>query len=114
MTNRHVFAIVRGENHPKWKGGRRNVGAYVQVMCLDHPYANSRGYIYEHRFVMEQKLGRFLEPQEKVHHINRDGKDNRPENLQVVTDKEHIDIHLTGKKGHPNPHKGEKNPKIHR
>jgi len=37
------------------------------------------------RFLMEQKLGRKLLPEEQVDHINNDKTDNRIENLQILT-----------------------------
>jgi hypothetical protein len=62
----------------------RNIG-YVRVYVPMHPEANSWGYVYEHRLVAEQIIGRRLGKEEVVHHKNGIRWDNDPSNLEVMT-----------------------------
>lgn len=82
-----------GERNPRYRNGRRILGPYEQVKAPNHPNTQKIGYIQEHRFLMSEKLGRPLKPGEVVHHINGNKKDNRIENLQVMTRGEHQRYH---------------------
>jgi hypothetical protein len=88
---------MTGAGCPKWNGGKTTArcGRYIMVTPpKDYPFKDSltaQGYIREHRMVMELHLGRPLTDKEEVHHINHDTKDNRLENLQVMSRQEHIE-----------------------
>lgn len=83
-----------GKFSPRWNGGKStNSQGYILINSPKHPYRDARNYVREHRLVMEQKLGRYLRPDEEVHHINRDKTDNRIENLQLLSFEEHLALH---------------------
>ena len=90
--------LFRSSGNSNYTGGKYiDDKGYVRVLRPEHPYAN-RGYVYEHRLVMERFLGRFLEPWETVHHINEIKTDNRLENFFLTTVPEHSAIHREGKR----------------
>lgn len=68
---------------------------YDNAIVPDHPKADKNGYVAYHRVVAENALGRMLSDKEVVHHINNDGKDNRPVNLQVMSNEAHISLHVS-------------------
>jgi hypothetical protein len=70
----------------RWKGGRtRHKAGYLMIWAPDHPRAGKSQYVFEHIIVMEQLLGRYMLPEESVHHRNGVKDDNRPENLELWT-----------------------------
>ena len=84
----------RGPNNARWKGGRRHdQDGYVLIWSPNHPYASSDKYVFEHRLIMESILGKYLTPNEVVHHINGTTDDNRPENLLICSNVQHWIIH---------------------
>lgn len=100
-----AMSRTRGVNHYKWKGGwKRTSAGYIIIHKPEHPFSRkSDGFIAEHRLVMEKKIGRYLLPQETVHHINHDKGDNRKENLELFPSRGH---HLRHHLPHgPNPNR---------
>lgn len=85
--SRSCAAITRSKRTARLVGDKlRGTGRGVGYI--------KRGGIHEHRFLMQQKIGRKLRPTEIVHHINHDFRDNRLENLQIMTRSEHQRLHV--------------------
>jgi len=93
--HREKLAVASHGNKNAWKGGRyTDVHGYVFLFCPDHPLSSNRGYVREHRLVMEKRLGRILLRTEITHHINGIKDDNRDDNLSLFSSLgEHIKFH---------------------
>ena len=79
-----------------WKGGKKTDDkGYSLVYNSTHPFRIGNIYIRKHRLVAENALGRYLDPNERVHHVNGNKSDNRPENLFVFeNDSQHNMFHM--------------------
>lgn len=80
------------EKHPRWKGGKTiNDQGYIILQEVGKK-------IREHRLIMENIVGRPLLKIEVVHHIDRDRKNNNPENLKLMLRTEHDKFHSEEKR----------------
>lgn len=85
---------LSGERSHRWKGGRRVTKyGYIHISKYGHPKCNSQGYVCEHILVMEEHIGRHIQKDEKVHHINFVKDDNRIENLWLCDSQSHNKSH---------------------
>jgi HNH endonuclease len=89
---RRSVGFQPGHTSPTLKGVKTDGFGYILIHKPEHPNA-SRGYVRQHRLVMEEALGRYLTRDEVVHHINDDPSDNRKENLEVLSTGEHMRQH---------------------
>lgn len=85
-SNAIKISLLRtGDKNHRWRGGRKRDGnGYIRVYKPDHPNADCKSCVLEHRLVMENHVKRLLHPFETVHHKNGIRDDNRLENLQLM------------------------------
>lgn len=89
--------FMEGHRPFNYKGGKLKHKGYILILKKDHPNTDRDGYVYEHRLVMENTIGRFLSKKEIVHHIDRNRSNNTIENLQLVSSQsEHMKLHKFG------------------
>ena len=73
-------------NNPSWKGGRRiDDKGYVRISI------GNRKWVYEHRMVVAKDIGRELEKQEQIHHLDGDKTKNNISNLVLV---KNVSLHI--------------------
>src|SRR3990167_7511236 len=76
----------KGEKNPFYKGIPKQNYKYVVI--------NGKTFL-QHRIIMENHLGRKLQTNEYIHHINGNKLDNRIENLAIIPNgtKNHAKLH---------------------
>ena len=91
--------FASGSENPSWNGGRWiDKDGYVMVLVKNHPYQTRGGYVREHRLVMEKHLGRYLLPNEVVHHKDANKQNNDISNLELFhSNSAHLKHELTGR-----------------
>lgn len=97
LTKEHRDKVVRtlrrgsGAKNGNWKGGETYVGRVKNG--LYRKILVDGKYVLEHRYVMEQQLGRKLRSDEEVHHVNGNKLNNLPDNLVLLSKSDHAKLH---------------------
>ena len=93
MAKKKLFEIDAGS---EVKSG--SLGYMYCTTTPPHPYGMQLGdrkkkYIYLHRAILEQKLGRYLKQHEQAHHKDENKENNHPTNIELITKGEHQKQH---------------------
>lgn len=103
-SGNHQYGI-KGKDNASWKSDiRESRYGYIMIRDNNHPFCDKSGWVWEHRIVAEKYYlneknsieingKRYLNPKYEVHHRNFNKKDNRKENLVVLTPAEHRRLH---------------------
>lgn len=92
------YSLVINEGEHDVTGRKRSPRGYVLLCIKSHPKSDVLGYVFEHRVMMELKIGRYLKTGEVVHHKNEVKHDNRLSNLGLMSHGTHTTLHHTGSK----------------
>lgn len=95
----------RGEENHQFRSGRRiTLNGYALITppagysTAKQRQGRTAGYMFEHRYILEQKLGRPLAETERVDHLDGLTLHNHPDNLRLfATNTAHLKETLTGK-----------------
>ena len=84
-------AEPRGQRNGRIRYGSK--GRYYALLTPHHPHADGKGYVMEHRLVVEKAVGRFLTADEVVHHVDGDTRNNDMANLRLMAKADHDALH---------------------
>ena len=100
----HQYGL-RGSKNASWKSDKKITHyGYIKIRCLDHPFKDCDGFVFEHRLIAEKYLlndensieingKKYLKPEYTVHHIDENKLNNDVNNLKVMTLSEHTSFH---------------------
>ena len=82
------------ENHSQWIGGRKYDGnGYIEILKPGYFKSNKKGYVKEHIFVFQEYYKCCVLSWGHIHHKNEQRDDNRIENLEGMTNRQHTKLH---------------------
>jgi hypothetical protein len=84
---------LKREKHPKWKGGQ-----FIQEDGYIMQYIGDGKYALQHKIIYQKNFGKIPHGY-VVHHVNEIKTDNRIENLQLMSRKDHAVHHGLGERG---------------
>ena len=102
--NNHQFGLL-GIKNSSWKSDERiSFYGYKLIRCLNHPFVNCDGFVFEHRLVAEKYLltednsiiideKRYLKKDYIVHHLDFNRKNNEVSNLKIMLRSDHAALH---------------------
>lgn len=104
---------MTGKNNPAWNGGKRRINGYIYIFSKDHPFRSKRGYVAQHRLIVEESLRKqcpnhpalieidgvkYLRKDWIPHHRDNIRDNNVWSNLSVMSDPSHVRFHHLGRK----------------
>jgi hypothetical protein len=81
-----------GDKHWNWKGKKLLSKSSKNLTYIRIPQKDG-GWEYEHRIIAEQKIGRKIRKGEDVNHIDGNPLNNKPDNLEVLSHRDHMRKH---------------------
>lgn len=86
-----------GARNGRWNPDRivSSHGYLKERVGVGHPLADSKGYCYAHVLVWAASGRAMPGPDETIHHISGDRRDNRLSNLMVLSRSEHARLHAS-------------------
>ena len=103
-ASNHQYGL-KGDKNASWKSDEKtSVYGYKLIRVLEHPFAKSDGFVFEHRLVAERYLltpensveingKRYLSPEYVVHHKDMNRLNNDISNLEVIEKGQHVSLH---------------------